>query len=92
MGFADATPDGKEISYFTLHLYLNEADEKNPLKGGATRFHSGDYEGVYHDVAPRTGSVLVFQHRGLWHSGDELESGTKYTMRTDIMYKKVEAE
>lgn len=88
----DVTPDGSEISYITLHLYLNEADPQNPLKGGATRFHSLHYAGRYYDVEPKTGSVLVFQHRGLRHSGDELEAGTKYTMRTDIMYEKAKAD
>lgn len=83
------TPNGQEYSFFTLHLYLNEADDNNKLRGGATRFHSDLFPGKHYDVAPRTGSVLVFQHRGLVHSGDELEGGTKYTVRTDIMYRRV---
>ena len=56
------------------------------LKGGATVFHSDDMKRQY-DVLPKRGRVLVFQHRDLWHSGDDVVRGIKYTMRTDIMYK-----
>ena len=79
------TPDGKEISFYTLHLYLNE----NPGGGGATTFHS-DYLDRKFDVEPKAGRVLIFQHRGLLHSGADVVRGTKYTMRTDLMYKKVD--
>lgn len=34
--------------------------------------------------------VLIFQHRGLWHSGDDVVQGVKYTVRSDIMYKRVD--
>ena len=37
-------------------------------------------------VVPRAGRVLVFQHNIL-HEGSTLISGTKYAMRTDVMYK-----
>jgi hypothetical protein len=103
------TPDGKEISFITVHLYLNgevsntEDDavkcaqregrpvDQRPLQGGSTRFHSMNLQ-RYLDVFPQTGSCLVFQHRGLLHSGDDVVQGTKYTMRTDVMYQKIEAE
>lgn len=45
---------------------------------------SGDY-----NVIPKTGRVLIFQHRGLLHSGADVLGGVKYTMRSDLMYKKV---
>lgn len=38
------------------------------------------------DVVPKAGRVLLFQHRFLIHSGDDVVKGTKYTLRTDIMY------
>lgn len=41
---------------------------------------------------PKYGRVLLFQHRFLLHSGDDVVSGTKYTMRTDIMFAKEAAE
>ncbi|KAL8909077.1 MAG: hypothetical protein Q9207_000411 [Kuettlingeria erythrocarpa] len=86
------TPDGDEISYYTLHLYLNEPESAAPGEdtGGATRFHSLSWdESQYLDVKPKVGRVLIFQHRNLLHSGDDVISGTKYTLRTDLMYTKV---
>lgn len=103
------TPDGKEISFLTVHLYLNgdpatpaqatapglgenvtgRPKDDRPLVGGATRFLSMSM-GNYMDVLPETGSCVVFQHRGLLHSGEDVMQGTKYTMRTDVMYEKVE--
>jgi hypothetical protein len=84
------TPDATERSYFTLHLYLNDAEGKTgeePLVGGATTFHSWNMRRRV-DVVPKAGRVLLFQHRDLLHSGDDVISGTKLTMRTDIMYAK----
>ncbi|KAF7186021.1 hypothetical protein HII31_12650 [Pseudocercospora fuligena] len=99
------TPDRKERTYFTLHLYLNNAgaptpeelaemDPKDRLKaaklaltGGATTFHSmscnpdRDF-----DILPKTGRILLFQHRNLLHSGADVVQGVKYTMRTDLLY------
>jgi len=84
------TPDQVERSYFTLHLYLNDPDDgEERLVGGATTFHTPyDYNRTeaYIDVAPKIGRVLLFQHRGLLHSGADVLSGTKLTMRTDVMY------
>ena len=90
------TPDGKEISFFTLHLYLNDAETtapgEKPLIGGATTFSANwgwgseyDVKGKL-DVAPKVGRVLLFQHRNLPHCGEEVHQGVKYTMRTDLMY------
>ena len=44
------------------------------------------------DVVPKIGKVLVFQHKGLLHSGDDVMNGIKLTMRTDLMYKKIDAD
>lgn len=84
------TPDGSERSYFTLHLYLNDAIDKNGkqiLEGGATTFWSSYSMKDRIDVVPKVGRVLLFQHRNLLHSGDDVVKGTKLTMRTDVMYK-----
>lgn len=84
------TPDNSERSCYTLHLYLNESDPtapEGPLKGGSTTFHSLR-EGVDgYNVEPKNGRVLIFQQRGLLHSGEDVSSGVKFTMRTDLMYK-----
>ncbi|KAF1970485.1 hypothetical protein BU23DRAFT_649497 [Bimuria novae-zelandiae CBS 107.79] len=82
------TPLGTERSYFTMHLYLNDSVDKDGqvlLDGGATSFYSWDMQkSIY--IEPKCGRVLLFQQQGLLHSGDDVISGTKYTMRTDIMY------
>jgi hypothetical protein len=91
-----ATPDGKEQSFFTIHLYLNDKNTQEnpdvPMIGGATSFmegwNSAFKEGI--QVEPEVGSVLVFQHEHLVHSGDPLESGIKYTLRSDLMYERIE--
>lgn len=62
-----------------------DKDGKQVLKGGATTFHSWNMRERI-DVVPKYGRVLLFQHRGLLHSGEDVVSGTKLTMRTDIMY------
>lgn len=99
------TPDRKERTFFTLHLYLNNAGSQTPaeldkmspkdrveamkqtLTGGATTFHSLSWdEKKSLDVLPKTGRILLFQHRNLLHSGADVLSGVKYTMRTDLLY------
>jgi len=88
--------DGKSYrTYYTVHLYLNdsvaEVGEGADLVGGATSFLSYDEEHRV-DVNPKAGRVLIFQHKGLYHSGDDVVRGTKYTMRTDIMYEMQKTE
>ncbi|KAG8530721.1 uncharacterized protein KY384_004078 [Bacidia gigantensis] len=81
--------DEEETSFITMHLYLNEADEDSLLVGGATTFHATDMTGRHVDVVPKVGRVLLFQQKGLLHSGADVKRGIKYTMRTDVMYKRV---
>ena len=80
---------------FTIHLYLNdskaEAGEDAELIGGATSFFSRD-EKIKIDVDPKAGRVLIFQHKKLLHSGDDVLAGTKYTVRTDILYEFINTE
>jgi len=73
------TPDGKERSFITIQLYLNEGFE-----GGNTTFMS---DGTSNNlgVVPKIGRILVFQH-DILHEGSMLVKGAKYTMRTDVMY------
>lgn len=95
------SPYGEEVdgeafrTFFTIQLYLNDsvaaAGEGADLVGGATSFLSSDGERKV-DVDPKAGRLLIFQHRGLYHSGDEVVRGTKYTMRTDVLFKLVRPE
>jgi hypothetical protein len=139
------TEDGKQVSFLTIHLYLNGNDPTVPtdeaiarweqggrretearreeaearqalikafgaldtagtdedrtgaeghddgldLIGGATRFYSWR-DDTYFDYKPKLGSCIVFQHRNLIHSGEDVIQGTKYTMRAEVLYEKVE--
>jgi prolyl 4-hydroxylase len=62
-----------EASFYTLMIYLNDN-----FKGGATTF---DDVTVY----PQKGSALIYHY--LEHAGSEVLEGTKYVLRTDIMFK-----
>ncbi|KAJ8080088.1 hypothetical protein AAF712_013205 [Marasmius tenuissimus] len=72
------------------HSSIEPADEhdnpRQPLEGGTTRFWSPNKK-EFLDVEPKIGRVLVFQQRMLIHSGEEVKSGMKYTMRGDFMFR-----
>jgi len=70
----------RERSLLTLMVYLNEG-----FTGGDTAFLDWDIR-----VAPRTGMALLFQHQ-LLHEGSTLIAGTKYVLRSDVMYELVPA-
>jgi len=79
---------------FTVHLYLNDSQAEDPsaeLAGGSTPFFSPD-ETRRLDVHPKAGRVLIFQHYRLVHSGDDVRTGTKYTVRMDLLYEFVPKE
>lgn len=63
-----------EASYFTFMIYMND-----DFKGGTTTFDDLV-------VTPKKGSALVFHHY-LEHEGSEVLEGTKYVLRTDIMFR-----
>jgi prolyl 4-hydroxylase len=63
-----------EESFLTFMIYLNANFE-----GGATEFK-------WESIKPRQGMALVFPHRQL-HQGSAVTVGTKYVLRTDVMYR-----
>lgn len=67
--------DGR-TSELTLLVYLNEG-----FAGGDTAFRDLS-------ITPRTGSALLFLH-DTWHEGSALINGTKYVLRSDVMYDHV---
>jgi hypothetical protein len=71
--------DEQEISLLTYIVYLNEGFE-----GGETNFLDFDVTTV-----PKTGTALLFQHQML-HEGCSVRSGTKYVLRSDVMYRRAE--
>ena len=68
--------DAHEASLLTLLVYLDEGCD-----GGATGF-------LDHGVAitPRRGRAAWFQH-ALLHEGAAVTAGTKYVLRSDVMYR-----
>ncbi len=76
-GIFAKSPD--EASCLTFMIYLNEGFE-----GGATEFKT-------EFVKPETGMALVFPHK-VAHQGAPIISGSKYVLRTDVMYKNDQQE
>ena len=77
-------PDGSR-SFLTLMLYLNDHDE---FRGGHTRFYSDRWsETAVRSVPPVAGTGIVFEH-ALWHDGESVDSGVKYVLRTDVMFRR----
>lgn len=66
-----------ERSFFTFMIYLNDGFE-----GGDT-----DFLELRERVTPRAGLALFFQHP-LIHEGCEVTAGTKYVLRSDLMYRR----
>ena len=72
---------GENTTYYTFMVYLNEDCE-----GGSTSFRLNNIR-----IQPKTGSLLIFEHR-LWHQGEEVNAGSKYVLRTDIMFENIDFE
>ncbi|WP_447979251.1 2OG-Fe(II) oxygenase [Candidatus Nitrospira bockiana] len=74
-----------EESQMTFMIYLNDE-----MTGGETRFFADMKQVVqkrsYLSVQPRKGMALAFLH-SIWHEGAVVQSGQKYVLRTDVMYK-----
>lgn len=71
-----------DCSRVTFQLYLHDVPEH---AGGATNFLSFDEEQKVR-CQPRAGSVLLFS-QDLYHEGELLNNGLKYTLRTEAMYR-----
>ncbi|NRR29111.1 2OG-Fe(II) oxygenase [Oxalobacteraceae bacterium] len=69
------SPD--EASCLTFMIYLN-----HDFEGGDTEFKT-------EFIKPQEGTALVFPHK-LPHQGTEIIAGTKYVLRTDVMYRRYE--
>jgi prolyl 4-hydroxylase len=76
--------DSWEESQMTFMIYLNDG-----MTGGETRFFAGMDQAFrrtpYLSVKPTEGMALIFLH-SIWHEGAVVHSGTKYVLRTDVMY------
>eukprot|EP00747_Dinoflagellata_sp_TGD_P166656 gnl/TRDRNA2_/TRDRNA2_189790_c0_seq1.p1 gnl/TRDRNA2_/TRDRNA2_189790_c0~~gnl/TRDRNA2_/TRDRNA2_189790_c0_seq1.p1 ORF type:complete len:317 (+),score=23.33 gnl/TRDRNA2_/TRDRNA2_189790_c0_seq1:106-951(+) len=86
---------GDRASQLTFLLYLND-----DFDGGSTRFFmqparprlgdAGHCKSIV-TVQARKGSVLCFFHGNHalspWHEGEEVRAGTKYVLRSDVLYR-----
>jgi hypothetical protein len=72
-----------EMSWMTFMVYLNDGFE-----GGCTRFDLATEPDPI-SIAPVAGQALAFMHDRV-HEGEEVRSGVKYVLRTDVMYRRVE--
>ena len=65
-----------EVSLYTVMVYLSDVE-----RGGRTKFHGAP------SVEPAPGRCLLFWHP-LLHEGEEVLEGTKYVLRTDLMFRR----
>lgn len=73
-------PNGEQ-SFLTLMVYLNAE-----FTGGQTVFYDA-HDRLRARVEPAAGIALVFDHQ-LIHEGAPVESGRKYVLRTDVMFRR----
>lgn len=68
--------DNGQMSQLTFMIYLND-----DFTGGETLFQAG------RRIQPKKGMALLFTH---WqkHMGNEVSSGRKYVLRSDVMYRR----
>lgn len=77
-------PNAGDFSRVTIQLYLHDVSRQ---AGGATNFLTRNEEPAVR-CQPVVGSVLLFT-QDLYHEGELLTEGLKYTLRTEAMYRKV---
>jgi hypothetical protein len=75
----------EETSVFTIQIYLSEG-----FLGGETIFYDDNFwkDGKF-KCEPKKGRIAIFRQYGFLHCGATVFQGTKYTIRTDIMYRRV---
>jgi predicted 2-oxoglutarate/Fe(II)-dependent dioxygenase YbiX len=81
-------PSDARRSLLTLQLYLNDA---HAFTGGHTRFFADQRaQSQWASLSPEAGSAIIFDHRA-WHDGEAVTAGTKFVLRTDVLYERVSA-
>ncbi|KAI1490709.1 hypothetical protein F5X96DRAFT_678871 [Biscogniauxia mediterranea] len=76
------TPAGGETRFWPSQ----EGKRHKPRSGAADDREMK--ETPFLDIKPKIGRALVFQQRMLWHSGQEVKMGEKFTVRLDLMYER----
>jgi prolyl 4-hydroxylase len=67
------------VSLITVQMYLND-----DFKGGETVFFDDNERKIYTHI-PKKGDIILFE-QGFEHAGSEVTEGTKYSVRTEVMY------
>jgi hypothetical protein len=70
-------PNDRQITLHTVLVYFND-----DFEGGETVFQ----EQFDRTVIPKAGMAAIFQHK-LRHEGRPVLKGTKYAMRSDVIYE-----
>ena len=61
-------------------------------EGGGTIFFEDNRHpngGKEYICKPEIGKTILFLHRSWFHAGEEMKKGTKWVIRSDIMYTSV---
>lgn len=73
-------------SKLTFIVYLNGSE---CFGGGRTLFfRSREDPEILQSYKPEQGDLIIFDHN-IWHSGEEVTSGAKYILRSDILFERV---
>lgn len=100
--FDATTRIGGQISLLTVLLYLNSGCGQD-FEGGETYYLNAAMSTTKSTslveissadvtrVTPQVGTVVIFEH-DLFHSGHPLQWGTKYVLRTDLLFEISEVE
>eukprot|EP01062_Namystynia_karyoxenos_P054596 TRINITY_DN4503_c0_g1_i1.p2 TRINITY_DN4503_c0_g1~~TRINITY_DN4503_c0_g1_i1.p2 ORF type:complete len:279 (+),score=88.96 TRINITY_DN4503_c0_g1_i1:84-839(+) len=75
----------EEQSMYTVNVYLSGGHD-----GGCTRFYESREGDVTVAVPPEPGVAVLFRQppgANYLHDGEQLRSGIKYLLRTDVMYR-----
>ncbi|KAI0505840.1 hypothetical protein F5B22DRAFT_626548 [Xylaria bambusicola] len=75
-------PSGGETRFWTSQVGKRQKD----LETKDETEHNK--ETSFLDIKPKVGRALVFQQRMLWHSGQEVKHGEKFTVRLDLMFER----
>eukprot|EP00536_Pseudo-nitzschia_multiseries_P004380 jgi/Psemu1/285055/fgenesh1_pg.72_\ len=73
--------EGGETEFLSQHHHLHRHDRSGDNGHGSSSSGSGSTM-----VTPRAGSIVVFEH-DLFHRGRPLAWGTKYVLRTDVLFE-----
>lgn len=79
----DSGSPGGETRFWSSRVGMG----RKKILGDVERENKQQVEEDFVDVEPKIGRALVFQQRMLWHSGQEVRRGEKFTVRLDLMYE-----